>query len=336
MRGGQAVLSQHLGDLNDDGALAQWQRALTAMQDLWQFTPERVVTDAHPGYRSTQLGAEMPLPQTRVLHHHAHAAACMAEHGWSRDGGDVIALVLDGIGQGENGALWGGECLRVNYRDCERLGGLPAVALPGGDMAARQPWRNLLAQWLAFVPEWQTLPQAHVLGDKPWQPLAKAIARGVNAPLASSAGRLFDAVAAATGCAPAQLSYEGEAACRLEALALSASSVTHPLAMPLRDGELDLATFWHGWLAWQAPDAERAWAFHDALAQGLATLAAQHARQRQLSTIACGGGVLHNRLLRARLRFWLGDFTVLFPERLPAGDGAVAFGQAVIAAATFS
>ncbi len=336
VRGGQTVLSQHLGDLNDDGALAQWQRALTAMQDLWQFTPERVVTDAHPGYRSTQLGAEMPLPQTRVLHHHAHAAACMAEHGWPRDGGDVITLVLDGIGQGQNGALWGGECLRVNYRDCERLGGLPAVALPGGDMAARQPWRNLLAQWLAFVPEWQTLPQARVLGDKPWQPLAKAIARGVNAPLASSAGRLFDAVAAATGCAPAQLSYEGEAACRLEALALSASPITHPLTMPLRDGELDLATFWRGWLAWQAPDAERAWAFHDALAQGLATLAAQHARQRHISTIVCSGGVLHNRLLRARLRFWLGDFTVLFPERLPAGDGAVAFGQAVIAAATFS
>ncbi|QHM69977.1 carbamoyltransferase HypF [Mixta intestinalis] len=336
VRGGQAVLSQHLGDLNDDGAVAQWRRALTLMQDLWQFTPERVVTDAHPGYRSTQLGEEMPLPQMHVLHHHAHAAACLAEHGWPRDGGDVIALVLDGIGQGENGALWGGECLRVNYRRCERLGGLPPVALPGGDLAARQPWRNLLAQWLAFVPEWQSLPQANVLLDKPWQPLAKAIARGVNSPPASSAGRLFDAVAAALGCAPSQLSYEGEAACRLEALALSASPVTHPVTLPVREGELDMAIFWHRLLGWQAPDAERAWAFHDALAQGMATLAAAHARQHRISTIACGGGVLHNRLLRARLRFWLRDFTVLFPERLPAGDGAVAFGQAVIAAATFS
>lgn len=336
VRDGEAILSQHLGDLGDDDALAQWQQALNALLDLWQFSPEGVVTDAHPGYRSTRLGEQMPYPHHRVLHHHAHAAACLAEHGWPRDGGDVIALVLDGLGQGENGALWGGECLRVNYRRCDRLGGLPAVALPGGDLAARQPWRNLLAQFQAFVPGWQARPEARVLLDKPWPPLAQAIARGVNSPLASSAGRLFDAVAAATGCAPAQLSYEGEAACRLEALALHGGPVSHPVTLPVRDGELDMATFWHQWLGWQASDAERAWAFHDALAGGLATLAVQHARRCNLDTIVCSGGVMHNRLLRERLQFWLDDFTVLFPGRLPAGDGAIAFGQAVIAAASLS
>ena len=336
VRGGEAILSQHLGDLGDDDALGQWQQALNALQDLWQFIPEGVVTDAHPGYRSTLLGEQMSYPHYRVLHHHAHAAACLAEHGWPREGGDVIALVLDGIGQGENGALWGGECLRVNYRRSDRLGGLPAVALPGGDLAARQPWRNLLAQWQAFVPEWQTLPEADALRDKPWQPLARAIARGVNCPTASSTGRLFDAVAAATGCAPAQLSYEGEAACRLEALALRGGPVSHPVTLPVRDGELDMATFWQQWLGWQASAEQRAWAFHDALAKGLATLAASHARMRNLNTIVCSGGVLHNRLLRERLHFWLSDFTVLFPGRLPAGDGAIAFGQAVIAAASFS
>jgi hydrogenase maturation protein HypF len=121
--------------------------------------PQRVVVDAHPGYRSTQWAASLALPVETVLHHHAHAAACLAEHRWPLDGGDVIALTLDGIGMGENGALWGGECLRVNYRECEHLGGLPAVALPGGDLAARQPWRNLLAHCLAFVPDWQDYPQ---------------------------------------------------------------------------------------------------------------------------------------------------------------------------------
>lgn len=336
VRGGEAILSQHLGDLDDDDALGQWQQALTALQDLWQFTPEGVVTDAHPGYRSTRLGEQMPYPHHRVLHHHAHAAACLAEHGWPRDGGDVIALVLDGIGQGENGALWGGECLRVNYRSCDRLGGLPAMALPGGDLAARQPWRNLLAQFQAFVPGWQTLPEAKILADKPWSPLAQAIARGINSPLASSAGRLFDAVAAATGCAPAQLSYEGEAACRLEALALRCGPVSHPVTLPIIDGELDMATFWQQWLGWQAAAGERAWAFHDALANGLATLAAEHARRCNLDTIVCSGGVMHNRILRERLQFWLRDFTVLVPGRLPAGDGAIAFGQAVIAAASLS
>jgi hydrogenase maturation protein HypF len=151
-----------------------------------------------------------------VLHHHAHIAATLAEHGWPRDGGDVIALALDGIGMGENGRC-GGECLRVNYREVEHLGGLPAVALPGGDLAATQPWRNLLAQMLAFVPDWQNFPETAVLQRQNWPVLARAIARNINAPLASSAGRLFDAVACALDCAPLQLSYEGEAACRLEA-----------------------------------------------------------------------------------------------------------------------
>ena len=152
---------------------------------------------------------------------------------------------------GENGALWGGECLRVSYLEYAHLGGLPAVALPGGDLAARQPWRNLLAHCLAFVPDWQQYPETHAVQRQNW---------------------------------PAE-----------------------PCA--------------------------RAWAFHDALAKGLAELAARHARRLSLSTICLSGGVLHNRLLRARLRHYLSDFTLLFPSRLPAGDGAISFGQAVVAAA---
>lgn len=165
--------------------------------------------------------------------------------------------------------MWGGECLRVNYRECQHLGGLPAVALAGGDLAAKQPWRNLLAQCLRFVPEWQNYPETASVQQQNWSVLARAIERGINAPLASSCGRLFDAVAAALGCAPATLSYEGEAACALEALAASCDGVTHPVTIPLVDNQLDLATFWQQWLNWQAPVNQRAWAFHDALAQGL-------------------------------------------------------------------
>ena len=101
------------------------------MQQVYAFKPARVVCDAHPAYHARQWALEQGLPVETVLHHHAHAAACLAENGWPLGGGDVIALTLDGIGMGENGALWGGECLRVNYVDCEHLGGLPAVALPG-------------------------------------------------------------------------------------------------------------------------------------------------------------------------------------------------------------
>lgn len=134
VRGEQAVLSQHLGDLSDDGIQMQWREALRLMQNIYDFTPQYVVHDAHPGYVSSQWASEMNLPTQTVLHHHAHAAACLAEHHWPLDGGDVIALTLDGIGMGENGALWGGECLRVNYRECQHW-------------AACQRWRLLGAIW---------------------------------------------------------------------------------------------------------------------------------------------------------------------------------------------
>ncbi|EAA8945338.1 carbamoyltransferase HypF [Salmonella enterica] len=333
VRSEQAVVSQHLGDLSDDGIQAQWREALRLIQSIYDFTPERIVCDAHPGYVSSQWASEMCLPTETVLHHHAHAAACLAEHGWPLDGGEVIALTVDGIGMGENGALWGGECLRVNYRECEHLGGLPAVALPGGDLAAKQPWRNLLAQCLRFVPDWQDYPETAGLQQQNWNVLARAIERGVNAPLASSCGRLFDAVAAALRCAPASLSYEGEAACALEALASQCANVEHSVTMPLNGAQLDVAVFWRQWLNWQAAPAQRAWAFHDALACGFATLMRQQATARGITTLVFSGGVIHNRLLRARLAFYLSDFNLLFPQRLPAGDGGLSLGQGVIAAA---
>ncbi len=133
-----------------------------------------------------------------------------------------------------------------------------------GGLAARQPWRNLLAHCLAFVPDWQDYPQAATLRQRNWPLLAQAIERGINAPRASSCGRLFDAVACALDCAPESLSYEGEAACRLEALAASCPGVSHPVTLPWRDDALDLATFWRQWLSWQATPAQKAWAFHDA------------------------------------------------------------------------
>lgn len=221
----------------------------------------------------------------------------------------------------------------MNYRECEHLGGLPAVALAGGDLAAKQPRRNLLAQCLRFVPDWQCYPETASVQRQNWNVLARAIERGINAPLASSCGRLFDAVAAALNCAPESLSYEGEAACALEALASQCVGVTHPVTLPLVGNQLDLTTFWSQWLNWQATPAERAWAFHDALAQGFAVMLREQATARGINTLVFGGGVMHNRLLSARLACYLADFTLLFPQQLPAGDGGLSLGQGVIAAA---
>ncbi len=336
LRGDQAVLSQHLGDLAEEGVEQQWQRALALICQTWDFMPERVVVDAHPGYHSAQLGREMDQPVSEVLHHHAHAAACMAEHGWPLDGGEVIALTLDGIGLGEHDALWGGECLLVSYQQCTHLGGLPAVALPGGDLAARQPWRNLLAHCLAFVPDWQSRPETAAVRQQNWQPLATAVQRRLNAPLASSTGRLFDAAACALGCTPLNQSYEGEAACLLEALARQSGECRPPVTLALQEGQFAMAAFWQQWLDWQAPAPARAWAFHDALAKGFADLARFHASRLGIKTIAFSGGVLHNRLMRERFAHHLADFTLLFPTRLPAGDGALSFGQAMVSAACYS
>nr|WP_189389029.1 carbamoyltransferase HypF [Buttiauxella sp. B2] len=333
LRDNQAVLSQHLGDLSEDGVEQQWQKARTLMCEAYDFTPQHIALDAHPGYHSARLGREMNLPVSEVLHHHAHAAACLAEHGWPLDGGDVIAITLDGIGYGENDQLWGGECLRVNYRHSEHLGGLPAVALPGGDLAARQPWRNLLAHCQAFVPQWQQHPETAVIRAQNWPLLATAIERGINAPVASSAGRLFDAAAAALNCAPLQQSYEGEAACRLEALASQSGECRHPVALPVIAGKFDMATFWQQWLSWHDCAPARAWVFHDALAKGFADLARAHAHQHSIKTLVFSGGVIHNQLMQKRFSYHLADFNLLFPTQLPAGDGALALGQALVAAA---
>ena len=341
VRGNQAILSAHFGSLTRSDIAGQQQQAIAHFQQLYDCTPAAVARDAHPAYVS-HMQAESPGIQIiDVLHHHAHIAACLAEHHWPLHGGKVIGLALDGLGYGiaddQTGALWGGECLLVDYLHCERLGGLPAVALPGGDRAALEPWRNLLAQWQAFVPGWQTRPESHALQNYPWLPLSRAIAAGINSPLASSCGRLFDAVAVALGCAPAQLTWEGEAASRLEVLAQRASGISHPVTMPLQHTPsgtfLDLATFWQQWLDWDAAPAARAFAFHDALAQGFAALASYHAERMGTGTVALGGGVLHNRLLRQRLRHYLAHLHVLMPQKVPAGDGGLALGQALVACA---
>ncbi len=341
VRGDQAILSAHFGSLTRSDIAGQQQQAIEHFQHLYDCMPLAVARDAHPAYISHVQAESHGVRMIDVLHHHAHITACLAEHHWPLDGSKVIGLALDGLGYGiaddKTGALWGGECLQVDYLHCEHLGGLPAVALPGGDRAAREPWRNLLAQWQAFVPDWQTRPEAKVLQAFPWLPLSRAITAGINAPLASSCGRLFDAVAAALGCTPAQLSWEGEAACRLEALAQRAQGISHPVTMPLRHTPsgtfLDLATFWQQWLGWNATPAARAFAFHDALAQGFAALACYHAVRTGTRTVALGGGVLHNRLLRQLLHHYLAPLRVLMPQNVPAGDGGLALGQAVVACA---
>ncbi|EJD6080010.1 carbamoyltransferase HypF [Providencia alcalifaciens] len=337
LRGNSAVMSQHFGDLDDMDICQQYQDTITLFESIYRFIPSVIVGDMHPNYVSYRYGETLAqqrqIPFIKVQHHHAHIAAVMVEHGLPLDGSKVIGLALDGLGYGDDNRLWGGECLLVDYNTSQHLGGLPPVALPGGELASRQPWRNLLAHWLQFVPQWQQQEMALQLKEFPWQGLQKAIQRGVNSPVASSVGRLFDAVAAALGICTAATSWEGEAACQLEALASQCDVMTHPVSMPLIGQQLDLKTFWQQWVAYQAPKVQRAHAFHVALAQGFAELARKSAHQYGIHRIVLSGGVIHNQLLRRLLVSNLNEFDVLYAKQLPMGDGGLSLGQVAIAAA---
>lgn len=337
LRDKNAVLSQHLGDLDDIDIYQQYQKTIHLFESIYRFTPTVLVGDMHPSYVSHRYGKslseQLHIPFIQVQHHHAHIAAVMVEHGIPLGHEKVIGLALDGLGFGDDNRLWGGECLLVDYRTSQHIGGLPPVPMPGGDLASRQPWRNLLAHLEQFVPNWQTLPIASTLQPFPYPVLQKAMLRGINSPTASSAGRLFDAISAALGICKQQMSWEGEGACQLEALARQSVLKQHPVSLPVIGQQLDLKTFWQQWLRYSAPDAERAHAFHVALAQGFADLAHQAAHRYEINKVVLSGGVMHNLLLRQLLVEKLQPLDVLYARQLPMGDGGLALGQAAIATA---
>ena len=340
LRQNKAIVSQHIGDTSNEKVRSQLEANIALFCQIYQFKPELIAIDAHAGYFTHEVGkrlaAQHKIPYVEVLHHHAHIVSVMAEHHCHEQ---VIGLALDGIGMGENGQLWGGECLLIDEKHCHYLGGLPAVALPGGDLAAKQPWRNWLAHLHQFVPNWQEIAAQSCL-DYDWQLLAKAIERNLNSPRISSAGRLFDAVAFGLGITPPQLSWEGEAACQLEVLAsqsvlasLPFDKIELPTLMPLNaENKLDLAHFWQAWIALDSSNADKAFIFHYALAEGFARLARQQAQRYHCETIVLSGGVWHNQLLRRLIKEQLAEFKVLSAHQFPMGDGGLSLGQAVIAA----
>jgi hydrogenase maturation protein HypF len=329
------------------------------MSELIGFAAGRVAADPHPAYRSHRiardLAAAREIPLDLVLHHHAHAASAMVEHGLPLDHPPILALALDGLGLGEDGALWGAELLSADYRTARRLGGLAPTALLGGDRAAREPWRNLAARLDdAFgddLSAWPA-PLRERLAGKQVATMLAARRAGINAPPASSAGRLFDAVAAAVGlCADCQ-DYEGEAAMRLQAAAESAMAGTEiamnagagrpyvpTLAARLGGLVLDPAPLWpaiSGDLAAGVPAGVIAARFHAGLAGGLcALLAAARDIGPPAETVALTGGTFQNALLArlVRERLQADGLSVIEHGEVPANDGGQAVGQAAVAIA---
>jgi len=351
---GQLILSQHLGDLDEARTAREHERTIDLYCRLFEHTPARIAVDLHPDYRSTQVGLALAerlgIPLVRLQHHAAHLAGVLADNQRPLDAGPALGLILDGLGYGADGTIWGGELLLGDYRSWRRIGHLRAAPLPGGDRANREPWRNLFAQivscigWDDFLSRWGGLESARRLAGKPVAVLQRMLDAGVQAPLASSTGRLFDAVAAALGICFDGIAHEGQAAIELETLARRAwPQPGYAFGIEVVDGRLllDPAPMWHallGDLAAGVAPAPIAARFHAGLADALCRLAGRAAAEHEIGTVALSGGVFQNRTLTEAVVGGLRaqGLEVLLHRQVPTNDGGIALGQAVMAAAAAS
>ena len=339
LQDGQAYVSQHIGDLENLETVEHFRASLHRFEALFNVRPDAVVHDLHPGYLSTRLALESGL---RVLpavqHHHAHIAAVMAEHGRTDP---VIGVAYDGTGYGHDGATWGAEILFADLTAYRRLAHLRYAPLPGGDAAARAPWRSAVG-YLSAVPEAANALRRATTGipDGLVKLVRRQLERSVNSPPASSLGRLFDAAAAVLGVRLLSR-FEGDAAMALEALAADVPGSVLPFCITRRDDaihELDPvpALVMLGERAAEGESlATLAASFHDTVVHATAELVRHVHDETGCRVVALGGGCFQNARLLSGLRRRLTDegYEVLVSRRLSPNDGAISLGQAAIAAA---
>ena len=316
--GRRAWLSSHLGDLDTAPALDAFETDLALHLEMLGLDAEVVACDMHPQYASTRWALGQDAEVVQVQHHHAHAAACLAEHGLQ---GPALALVFDGTGYGPDGTLWGGELLRCDLVDFERVAHLAPVAMPGGEAAVREPWRMAGAYLEAAG---RDVPFAR------WDTVRQSLR--VNAPLSSGMGRLFDAAAAILGVRE-RVAYEGQAAIELEQLA--GAVLATPYDCRVSDGVIvgaDLISAAYDDLREGRGRAEIAAAFHAGVSAAAVAACEQAAQPR---TVVLSGGSFQNLRLLAAVRAGLlaRGFRVLQHRRVPPGDGGISYGQAAVAAA---
>jgi hydrogenase maturation protein HypF len=315
-KGGRAWVSHHIGDLKSYEVLQAYEAGIGHFERLFAVVPELVAHDEHPDYLSTAYALRREGVETvAVQHHHAHLAACLAEHGESRGAG----AIYDGSGYGRDGSVWGGEILTGDLRDCERRAHLWPVRLPGGDKAVEQPWR-MAVSWLLAAGWEGALGRAG--RDPRADQIAELVRTGVASPWTTSMGRLFDAVAALCGLRE-EVTYEGQAAVELEAIADPDERGAYDMpGLDARPAILAVA-------ADRADPAIVSARFHNTVAR--ATAEALTAAGEEV--VVLSGGVFQNRrlLTATRERLEAAGHRVLVPERLPPNDGGISYGQAAVA-----
>lgn len=332
-RGAEAFLSPHIGDLDNAATCKALEEAVQHLGTVLDVTPQLVAHDLHPDFFSTRLAlrlaAEHGWPTIAVQHHHAHVAAVAAEHGVDEP---LLGLALDGVGLGTDGQAWGGELLQMDGAHFDRLGHVAPLALPGGDVAAREPWRMAAAALHQVGLADQIEPR---FGHRPTaQALRQMLERGLRCPPTTSMGRWFDAAAALLQVRETS-AYEGQAPMLLEALAAAATPGSEDLTGLVQvqaSGELDPGALITR-LAHEDNAAHGAWLFHQALADGLVRWVAHAAQRTGLRTVALGGGCFLNALLCGLLvpQLQAQGLRVLQARQAPPNDGGIALGQAWVA-----
>lgn len=338
-KGKQAFLSQHVGDTENVESYKFFEDVIAHLRNILEIEPAVIACDLHPNYFSTQWALKQQgVEVVGVQHHHAHIASCMAENQLD---GRVIGFALDGTGYGTDGHIWGGEVLVGGYHEFERAAHFEYVPLPGGEAAIREPWRmgvSYLAHHYGSEFAAFDIPFVRNLNRPKTMLLLKMIERRVNSPLTSSCGRLFDAVSALAGVRQ-QVNYEGQAATELEAVILENGDDAYPLDI-VRDGD--------GWiictrqlfaalisdLTHQLPIGTISRRFHNGLVRTFTTLAELVRQKQGLERVCLSGGTFQNVYLLEHLQSGLQSrgFQVFTHSEVPAGDGGLSLGQALVAA----
>jgi hydrogenase maturation protein HypF len=338
-----AFTGPHIGDLDSPRTLAHQDEALRTYLRLFRTNPDIVAADLHPDYASTRLAERWWMEgahAVRVQHHHAHIASVLAEHGLR---GSVLGVAFDGVGLGPDRSIWGGEFLLCDERSYRRAGHIAPVRQPGGDACAREGWRMAIA-YLAAAGELRDTPPAWfnesdgAPDHRRWR-LVSRLATSDAAPISTSAGRLFDAVASLIGVAHVS-TFEAEAAMRLEALATAAGDLAS-VETPDVDVDGDPAildtvglvrTLFRERQQGRSPDVLAAM-FHESMARGIANACIRLGAKLEVNRIALSGGVFQNALLLARVERLLRerDLFVYTNQQVPANDGGISLGQALVA-----